>query len=467
MTTEAGTLRPDPYELTGEGIKEPPEGWRASLRFLGPGLVLSASIVGSGELIATTALGAKAGFALFWLVVVSTFIKVAAQVELARWTISTGQPALTGFNRVPPKFGRLGWVNVVWIMMALLKLLQVGGVVAGTAAAFSILMPIGGDPLGSTSLSTWTGVVVVGTIAMLYSNRYGLIERGAFVLVVIFVVVTSAIAFGLPFTPLGYDAGDILSGLQFTIPAGALGAAIAMFGLTGVGADEITAYTYWCLEKGYARWTGPADGSDEWVRRARGWIKVMYKDAALSWVIYTLGTLAFYIMGAAVLHPAGLVVEGNEMIRTVSRMYTDTLGEWASTFYLLGAIAVLGSTLWAALPAWARVTTNALSVVGLVDWKDATARMRWIRVFTVAYPIAWGSSYLLIDEPVIMIMSGGFAGGLFLLAVVVAVWHLRRTETDPRLYGGRMFHVLLVVSSIGLALVSIYTLLDAVGFSFG
>ena len=27
-----------------------------------------------------------------------------------------------------------------------------------------------------------------------------------------------------------------------------------MFGITGVGADEITFYTYWCVEKGYARW---------------------------------------------------------------------------------------------------------------------------------------------------------------------------------------------------------------------
>ena len=38
---------------TPEGIEEPPEGWGQSLRHLGPGLILSASIVGSGELIAT------------------------------------------------------------------------------------------------------------------------------------------------------------------------------------------------------------------------------------------------------------------------------------------------------------------------------------------------------------------------------------------------------------------------------
>src|ERR687889_324318 len=117
-TTEA-----DPYTLTADGIKEPPVGWRASARYFGPGLILSASIVGSGELIATTALGAQAGFALLWMVIFSTLVKVAVQIELARWTIATGQPALTGYNRVPPRFGRIGWVNVLWIIVALSKIL--------------------------------------------------------------------------------------------------------------------------------------------------------------------------------------------------------------------------------------------------------------------------------------------------------------------------------------------------------
>lgn len=71
MATQTKDLRPeyqahpdDPYHVTAEGILEPPTGWGDSLRHLGPGLILSASIVGSGELIATTALGAQAGFAI-------------------------------------------------------------------------------------------------------------------------------------------------------------------------------------------------------------------------------------------------------------------------------------------------------------------------------------------------------------------------------------------------------------------
>jgi Mn2+/Fe2+ NRAMP family transporter len=457
----------DPYHVTAERILEPPTGWGDSLRHLGPGLILSASIVGSGELIATTALGAQAGFALLWMVIFSTLVKVAVQIELARWTISTAQPALTGYNKVPPKIGPIGWINILWVIMALSKVLQIGGIVGGVAVALSILLPIGGDPLGGTSLTVWTVIVAVGSIVLLYSNRYSLIERGAVLLVVVFSFITILIAFGLPFTPFAFSAQDVLSGLTFAIPAGALGAALAMFGITGVGADEITFYTYWCVEKGYAQHIGPPDGSEEWVRRANGWISVMYKDAFVSWVIYTFGTLAFFLMGAAVLHPQGLVPEGNELITTLSRMYTDTMGEWAAVLFLVGAVAVLGSTLWAAVPSWARMYTNLLSVIGVLDWQDALTRTRWIRGFTIALPIVWAVAYLFVQSPVVMVQIGGVMTGIFLLGVVVAVWYLRQTEIDPRLYGGGLFNALLIISSIAIVVLGIYTAMSALGFIGG
>jgi len=467
MTTTHHVTQADAYTRTEEGVREPPAGWKASFRYLGPGLILSASIVGSGELIATTTLGAQAGFALLWLVIFSTFVKVAVQVELARWTIATGEPALTGYNKVPPRLGRIGWVNVLWVALALSKLLQLGGIIGGVAVACSVLLPLGGDPLGRTSLTAWTVIIVAASIAMLYSNRYSVVERGAMVLVVVFSTVTVLIALGLPLTPFAYSGGDLASGMSFLIPVGALGAALAMFGITGVGADEITFYTYWCVEKGYARWAGPNDGTDAWARRANGWIKVMYKDAALSWVIYTFGTLAFYLMGASVLEPQGLVPEGNDMITTLSRLYTDTLGEWANVTFLVGAIAVLGSTMWASIPSWSRMYANLLSTIGVFEWEDSAARLRWIRVFTVALPILWGIAYLTIQSPVIMVQIGGVMTGVFLVAVVIAVWYLRQTETDPRLHGSQLFNTLLIISSVAIGLLGLYTLLSVFGLTVG
>ena len=66
----------DPYTLHQSTIREPPTSIWGSLRYLGPGFILSASIVGSGELIATTIVGAKAGFVLMWFIIFSCLIKV-------------------------------------------------------------------------------------------------------------------------------------------------------------------------------------------------------------------------------------------------------------------------------------------------------------------------------------------------------------------------------------------------------
>lgn len=457
----------DPYVLTARDVRQPPKGFKESIRYLGPGLIIGASIVGSGELIATTALGAQAGFAILWMVIVSTLVKVAVQMELARWAISTGTPSLTGYNRVPPRIGRIGWVNLLWILLALTKIFQVGGIVGAVAVAFSILIPFGNDPFAFTSIAIWTAFVVVATIALLVSNRYGLIERVSVMLVAVFSVVTVAVAAILPFTQFSFGLSDITGGLAFQIPAGTLGAAVAMFGLTGVSVDEITEYPYWCIEKGYARWTGRAEQTEDWYERANGWIRVMYRDAILSWVIYTITTSAFFVLGAAILKPQGLVPEGEQMVSVLSRIYTDAIGEWAGILFLVGAIATLGSTLWAGTPAWARMFTNFLATTGAIDWFDQTARIRWTRVFIIALPIIWGIAYLFIQSPLIMVQIGGFGSGMFLLAAVVAVWYLRRTEIDARLAGGRSYFVALVVSSLAIALIGVYTAASVFGFSIG
>ena len=461
-------LHADPYEITKAGILDPPKGWLASLKYLGPGLITSASIVGSGELIATTTMGAKAGFALMWMVLFSCFVKVAIQAEFARWTVLTGTPALHGFNRVPPKLGRIGWVNYMFILMILAKVLQIGGILGGTAVAFSIMFPLGGTGLSGTSVTIWHVLVAIASIALLYSNAYGIVEKGAVALVVIFSFITIVIAFGLPFTPWAYGISDLVNGLTPQIPAGALGAAIAMFGITGVGSDEITFYNYWCIEKGYARYTGPNDGSAAWKARAKGWIDVMYKDVTVSLIIYTFATAAFFIMGAAVLYPQKLVPGGaNEMITTLARMYTDTLGQWAMVGFLVGAIAVLGSTLWAAVPSHSRMYTNFLAVAGVVDWKHYQSRMKWQRIFIVALPILWAVSSLYFKSPVLMVQIGGVMTGVFLVAVVAATWYLRQTDTDPELRGKSAFNLLLVASTIAIGFLGIYTVLQQFGIKIG
>ena len=83
----------DPVEPTDDvgTIEDAPTTVWGILRRIGPGLIVAGSIVGSGELIATTVTGAQAGFWLLWLIIIGCVIKVFVQVELGRYAITHAQ----------------------------------------------------------------------------------------------------------------------------------------------------------------------------------------------------------------------------------------------------------------------------------------------------------------------------------------------------------------------------------------
>lgn len=58
----------NPADHRSTMYENPPTNILGILGRLGPGLIIAGSIVGSGELIATTKTGAEAGFWLLWLI---------------------------------------------------------------------------------------------------------------------------------------------------------------------------------------------------------------------------------------------------------------------------------------------------------------------------------------------------------------------------------------------------------------
>ena len=88
-------------QQTETPTRDAPTGLSGILKSIGPGFILAGALVGSGELIATTATGAESGFSLLWLIILGCVIKVFVQVEIGRHTISHGQSALTALNNVP------------------------------------------------------------------------------------------------------------------------------------------------------------------------------------------------------------------------------------------------------------------------------------------------------------------------------------------------------------------------------
>ena len=100
-------------------------------------------------------------------------------------------------------------------------------------------------------------------------------------------------------------------------------------------------------------------------------------------VIYTGATIAFYILGAAVLHGQGLQVTDRELIETLSQMYRQTLGTAGAWIFLIGAFAVLYSTFFVATASNARLFADAAAIFGVAHYRDEAARLRMVRAACV------------------------------------------------------------------------------------
>ncbi|MEX0771020.1 MAG: Nramp family divalent metal transporter [Balneolaceae bacterium] len=453
MNSENNNRPRDPYILTERDIKEPPSSFWETLKCLGPGFILSAAIVGSGELIATTTLGARAGFVTFWVIIVSCLVKVFLQLEFGKHAISTGETVMTALNKLPGwNFKKVNWSIWTWLFIQLFKLLQVGGIVGGVAITLNIVFP-------SVNVTLWTGLTTIAVALLVYRGRYQFIERFSLVMIAFFTLFTFLSVYMLQYTPFAFTWQDIQFGLEFNLPTAMVGVAIAAFGITGVGGDEIMYYYYWCLEKGYAAYTGPVSEDPEWRRRARGWIKVMYWDAILSMIVYTLVTAAFYILGATVLHAQSKAPEGYQMIETLSEMYTQTMGPGAKNVFLVCAVVVLFSTLFSALASWTRIFSDAFGTLGLFDFYDIEQRRRSIAILAWVFPVIWSILFLFMQLPVLMVIIGGFFTSILLLIVVVAAIHFRYVRLRPELKPGRLYDMAFWISIVAILLAAVYSII--------
>lgn len=448
----------DPYRRNEAGIHEPPTNIWGSLRYLGPGFILSASIVGSGELIATTIVGAEAGFMLMWFIIFSCLVKVTVQIEFGKHAICSGESTMASLNSLPgPRVGKANWSIWLWLLLMVGKMFQLGGIVGGVVLALAEFFPELNPDDNFLMFALVTYLVAASVSLLVFQGYYQLIEKASLIMIGLFTLFTIASLCALQTTDFAISINEFASGLIPRFPPEAVVLiAIGAFGITGVGGDEIMAYNYWLLEKGYASYTGPGNDSEEWERRAKGWIRIMYLDALLAMVAYTLMTVMFYLLGAAILHRQGMVPESTELISTLGTMYTESLGPWARSLFVVGAFVVLYSTMFAALAAWTRMFADAFARIGVFDFGDKKTRRFCIALCAWVIPAVWASLFLFFERPALMVLLGGLPTVVILVIVVFAALYFRYRRVTSRMVPTRTYDIALWTSSIAIALVAGY-----------
>jgi Mn2+/Fe2+ NRAMP family transporter len=504
-------------DVDNQDTREAPKSASGIFRQLGPGLIIAASIVGSGELIATTITGAKAGVVLLWLIILGCVIKVFTQIEIGRFTLIGGLPTLSSMDQVPgPRIaGRGNWLVWYWFFMWMCSIGQLGGIVGGVGQTMTLIMPITQqgrdyqemskvrsmievdkslktDPakietsraqlaqlmeqyqskypgLPGTEWSSlakpyddriWAVPVTIVTSILLILGRYSTVQTVATIFVAIFTMVTVGTVVRLEFMPeWRITSAELIHGLSFQFPKveGSVAMAFAAMGIIGVGAAELIQYPYWCLEKGYARWTGAYDGSPEWFARARGWMRVMRWDAWASMVIYTLATIAFYLLGVAILYKTGLVPEENQLIQTLAIMYEPVFSSWAVPVFLLGAFAVLYSTFFVANASHALTFTDGLAVIGAIE-NEPTTRRRMIKILCGLFPFLCLIVYCFFPQPILLVMISGMAQALMLPMLFAAAVYFRYKRCFPELKPGALWDTGFWLSGIVLLMIGLGSL---------
>jgi Mn2+/Fe2+ NRAMP family transporter len=502
-------------------VQEPPRRLGGVLRHIGPGFILAGALVGSGELIATTATGAESGFTLLWLIILGCVIKVFVQVEIGRHTITHSESSLQALNGVPGPRLRIpglsshgpiliNWIMVCWLLMFTATMFLFGGIIGGIGQSLAMTFPLteqgrayndyqnisvglsiretelaaSSNPETNEKLSReigeyqrqlanleeptrpyddryWASIVTLLTILILYFGRYRFIETFSIVLVGSFTLITIYNLIELQRHPgWSISPGELFSGLRFGLPEAGVGrnpmiTALATFGIIGVGASDLVAYPYWCLEKGYARWTGVNDGSEAWVGRAKGWLKVLQWDAWSACILYTFTTVAFYLLGAAVLGRIGLVPEGSEMVRTLSAIYEPVFGAAAQLLFLFGAIAVLYSTFFIGNAGHCRLATDAVRVMNFVGDHEDTRR-RWMKASAIVLPLLCVTTYYTVGSPVFLVLVGGIAQALLLPMVAFAALFFRHRRCHPDLKPSPAWDLFLGVSFVAFTVIGLY-----------
>lgn len=304
----------------------------------------------------------------------------------------------------------------------------------------------------------WAVFTCVTALLLLWSGSYRRIELITTVLVVGITLATVTATMLLPLTPFPIHWDQVATGLTFQLPSKGIADAFAVFGITGVGAAELFFYPYWCLEKGYARYAGVRDNSEAWERRAKGWVRVMHLDAWVSMIVFTVSTVSFYFMGAAVLQPQGLDPKGVTMIATLSHMFADTFGGWTEIVFLIGAGAVLFKTLYLSAAGNGRLAADFMSLSGAVRYTAGHERARVIQGIALFIPVLALILFLIYRDPRAMVVVGGFAQALTLPIISGSAVYFRYRKLDRRLTPSLILDILLWIAFVSITIVAIVAL---------
>ncbi len=390
------------------------------LKLAGPGLVVAAAGIGSGDVVAASVAGANYGVLLLWALLLGAFFKFVLTEGIARWQLATGMTALEGWATYLP-----AWVKVYF---GLFLLIWTAAVTAALTNATGLGMA---NLTGGRVPQAWGAVLhsLIGC-ALVWLGGYEKFEILVKTLVGVMAFAILACA-ALTFS----DPAAVLRGsLVPSVPEGGGMYVLSLIGGIG-GSITILSYNYWMREEGI---TG-----EERLGYVRGDVGIAYVFTAMfGMAIVLIANQAFFL--------PGVEITDAQAVPLMARTLGDILGPLGAWAYSIGFWAAVFASL---LGVWQSVPYLYADFYGIVKGLPADERRKVVQVTSTPYRVAllWVSlvpiPFAFTGRPIAVIVIYTIVGSLFVpfLAATLLYLNNRVAWTRPVPHNHWATNVLLVV----------------------
>ncbi|MFI8106050.1 Nramp family divalent metal transporter [Streptomyces sp. NPDC086023] len=395
---------------------------RAGWRSVGPGIVVAATGVGAGDLVATLIAGSRFGYTLLWAAVIGCLVKISLAEAAGRWHLATGRTLFDGWRSLG------SWTTVYFAGYVV-----VWGFVYGAAAMSSSALPLAALFPGVLDLKVWAVLCGLAGSVFVWFNRYAVFEKVMAALVGVMFVVTVYLAVRV--TP---RLGEAFAGLVPVLPEGSLVYTLGLIGGVG-GTITLAAYGYWVNAKG---WEGPS------------WMRVMRLDNRIAYLTTGVFVVAMLFVGAELLHSSGVALaRGDKGLLDLGRVLEERYGSATARLFLVGFFAASYTSL---IGVWHGVSLMFADFVTKLRPSLARPGTRPERSAPFRAYLLWLTfppvGLLFLDQPFGLVIGYGVIGALFMpFLALTLVWLLNSSRTPREWRNGPLSN--LCLSAAGLLFV--------------
>ena len=146
------------------------------------------------------------------------------------------------------------------------------------------------------------------------------------------------------------------------------------------------------------------------------------------------------------------------MVQSLANVYTAILGEWSAYLFLIGAFAVLYSSVFAGTASQSRTLADFLGLMGVFDKRDYPARITVTRIAVVFLLFLPSLYFMWFREPVGMVKIGGVAQALLLPVIGFSTIYLRYVHLPAAIRPAAWISVTLWVASVAMLIMMVYSM---------